>query len=173
MSSSASEDIFVMLCDWRGHCTWASSTNVDLRVGQFIWQHLAAEAQEQIKTLLARVVTLRESQMVEVVNRRGERFRAWIWPLDSPDNAACITGFRIPSELVKLTQRERDCLELLAQGIDTRSIASQLDVSLSTVHTHMKRAREKLKLSSAEALISFAARYCYPSKQPLAMASGM
>jgi DNA-binding CsgD family transcriptional regulator len=170
MSSSASDDIFVMLCDWRGHCTWTSSTISDIKAGQFIWQPLTPESQEQTKTLLARVVTLRESQKLEVVHRRGDRFRGWIWPLDSPDNAACLMGVRVPNALTDLTQRERDCLELLAQGIDTRSIASQLEVSLSTVHTHMRRAREKLGIASSDALISFSARYCYPSNRPLAIA---
>lgn len=171
MSNSAAEDIFVMLCDWRGHCTWTSSSISEVQPGQFIWQTLTPESQEQTKALLSRVVTLRESQKMEVSNRRGDRLRCWMWPLDSPDNSACLLGARVPSSLAKLTQRERDCLELLAQGIDTRTIADQLEVSLSTVHTHMKRAREKLGLASVEALISFAARYCYPANRSLAMPS--
>jgi DNA-binding CsgD family transcriptional regulator len=69
--------------------------------------------------------------------------------------------------LNRLTGRECECLELLAQGIDTRDIATQLDVSLSTVHTHLKRAREKLGLPNVESLISFGARYCYPPHHPL------
>jgi DNA-binding NarL/FixJ family response regulator len=37
---------------------------------------------------------------------------------------------------------------LLAKGTETRLIAAQLDVNLSTIHTHIKRAREKLGLAS-------------------------
>lgn len=51
----------------------------------------------------------------------------------------------------------------MAQGVESQEIARQLDVSLSTVHTHMRRAREKLGLPSLGALISFAARYLYPA----------
>lgn len=51
-------------------------------------------------------------------------------------------------------------------GFDTQQIAARLDVSLSTVHTHLRRAREKLKLPSVEALISFAARYSFPTDSP-------
>ena len=81
--------------------------------------------------------------------------------------AACILTKRIPTELRLLTVRESECLELLAQGFDTHEIGKELDVSLSTVHTHLKRAREKLGLSDIESLISFAARYCYPAHHPL------
>ena len=69
--------------------------------------------------------------------------------------------------IASASDREVECLELLAQGIETREIAERLEVSLSTVHTHMKRAREKLGLPGVEALISFASRYCYPQTLPL------
>jgi len=55
----------------------------------------------------------------------------------------------------------------IAQGVEPRVIAEKLDVRISTAHTHLKHAREKLALPSLESLISFAARYCYPTGQPL------
>jgi DNA-binding CsgD family transcriptional regulator len=76
--------------------------------------------------------------------------------------AVCILGLHIPGNLARLSQRERDVLDWLAQGFETREIAEKLDVSISTIHTHLKHAREKLGLPNLEALISFAARYCYP-----------
>ncbi len=167
MSDATLEDTMVGLCDWRGRCTWISGDDVPLKVGEFIWQHLTVDSQEEAKTMLARVVSLRESATIEVDNRRGERIRARLWPLDSPDVAVCVLSMRIPKRLTKLTKRERDCLELLAQGLESRLIATQLDISMSTFHTHMKRAREKLGLKSMEALIGFAARYCYPIGRPL------
>jgi DNA-binding CsgD family transcriptional regulator len=158
---------FVMLCDWRGRCIWASAANYSVKVGEFIWEHLATESQEDTKVLLGQVVTLREPQRLEVIDQQGHRFRGRLWPLDSPDVAVCMLAVRIPRELALLTQRERECLELLAKGIETRAIANQLDVSASTIHTHLKRTRDKLGLLSSEALISFAARYCYPPDEPL------
>lgn len=157
----------VMLCDWRGHCVWTSAGDLQTKVGEVVWKHLTPPSQEQLKTSIGKVVALRETVQFEVVNLRGDRYRGWLWPLDSPDVAICVLGVRVPSNLVLLTQRERDCLELLAQGISTGQIAKRLDVSLSTVHTHMKHARAKLSLPSIEALISFAARYCYPINRPL------
>jgi DNA-binding CsgD family transcriptional regulator len=159
------DDIFVMLCDWRGHCVWASTDNLPVKVGGFIWQQMTTESQKATKVALGQAVTAREAQQLEFVDQNGDRFRGWLWPLDSPDVAVCVLGMRVPRNLALLTERERQCLELLARGIETRLIAEQLDISISTVHTHMRRAREKLGLRSVEALISFSAKYFYPINQ--------
>lgn len=172
MSKMSSSDVVVTLCDWRGYCIWLSVAAPRLKIGDFMWEHLDAKSQVNAKAVFSRVAALRESQQVEVENKDGERFRVWLWPLDSPDSAVCMLGMRVPIELALLTARERACLELLSQGTETKSIAEQLDISLSTVHTHLKRAREKLQLPNAETLISFAARYCYPTTKPLSGALG-
>jgi DNA-binding CsgD family transcriptional regulator len=167
MSDVILDDTFVMLCDWRGSCIWKSAATVPVNVGGFIWEQLTIESQKATKLAVGQVVAVRETQQLEVIDQQGERYRGWLWPLDSPEVAVCVLALRIPRNLALLTGRERQCLELLGQGIETRLIAKQLDVSLSTVHTHMKRARERLGLRSVEALISFAARYFYPTKQAL------
>ena len=162
MSDVTLRDTFVMFCDWRGLCTWRSNEEMRLKLGDPIWMELSPESCELIQTALGQVLTQRQSQRLEVVSKSSDRFRCWLWSLDSPENAVCILGMRLPSNIEQLTDRERECLELVAQGIETQEIARRLDVSLSTVHTHMRRAREKLDLPSLEALISFAARYLYP-----------
>src|ERR1700731_1437495 len=131
-------DIFVMLCDWRGRCVWASADNLPVTVGGFIWDRLATESQKATTVALGQIITVRESQQIEVIDQQGDRFREWLWPLSSPDVAVCVLGMRIPRNLALLTERERQCLELLARGTETRQIAEQLDVSISTVHTHMR-----------------------------------
>jgi DNA-binding CsgD family transcriptional regulator len=159
-------DTFVMLCDWRGRSTWMSGGDFPVKVGEFIWEHLSPESRNQAKLALGQVIAIRESQELEVVYLNGDRFRGWLWPLDTPDVAVCILGSRIPGKLSRLSERERDVLDWLAQGLEPRAIAESLDISGSTVHTHLKHAREKLGLRSLEALISFAARYCYPVIRP-------
>jgi DNA-binding CsgD family transcriptional regulator len=72
-------------------------------------------------------------------------------------------SMRIPSELALLTDRERACLRCLAQGMSTHDIVEELGIGLTTVHTHLRRTREKLGSISAEALIGFAARYFFVS----------
>ena len=163
MSDVTLRDTFVMFCDWRGLCTWRSSEELRVKIGDPIWKELSPESRDSIQMALGQVLTQRRSQQLEGVNRFGHRFRCWLWPLDSPENAVCILGMRLPPHIEQLTDRERECLELMAQGIETQELARRLDVSVSTVHTHMRRAREKLDLPTLEALISFAARYLYPA----------
>jgi two-component system response regulator FixJ len=47
--------------------------------------------------------------------------------------------------LARLTERERDVLELLVRGHINKSIAYQLDISQRTVEVHRARIKEKLK----------------------------
>ena len=167
MSDVTLRDTFVMFCDWRGLCTWKNNQEITVKIGEPIWTNLSPDSRSSIQTALGHVVTQRKTEQLEVVNKSGSRFRCWLWPLESPENALCILGLRLPPHIEELTDRERECLELVAQGIETREIARRLDISLSTVHTHMRGSREKLDLPSLEGLISFAARYLYPSDAAL------
>jgi hypothetical protein len=51
---------------------------------------------------------------------------------------------------------------LLSRGLTVGELAVEMDVSASTVHTLMRRARVRLKLGTTGELVSFAARYCFP-----------
>ncbi len=159
-------DVFVMLCDWRGRSTWTSGNDSLGKVGELIWEHLALDSLEQAKHALGQVVAIRVPQVLDVVHKNGDRIRGRLWPLDSPEIAVCLLGSRVPGNLRQLSQRERDVLDWLAYGFEPRSIAEKLDISISTIHTHLKHAREKLALPTLESLISFAARYCYPMSLP-------
>jgi DNA-binding CsgD family transcriptional regulator len=166
MSNTDMHGTFVMLCDWRGRCIWTSAQILPVEIGEPVWKNLKIESQEQTKVSIGKVIAARDVEQLEVVDREDNHYRGWLWPLDSPEVAVCILGLRIPRDLSQLTDSERACLELLAQGTSTRAIANKLGVSVSTIHTHFRHAREKLGLPTIEALISFAARYCYPTDRP-------
>ena len=166
MSELTAANVFVVLCDWRGHIVWMSPHLGEAQVGELAWKYFTPDSQQKSKEALSRVSSLRESQTLHVESGRGQNLRLWLWPLDSPQIAVCALAMEVPAALKGLTDRELECLELMAQGVESREIAEKLDVSLSTVHTHMKRAREKLNLPGVEALISFAARFCYPQSLP-------
>lgn len=157
---------YVMLCDWHGRVIWKSGTGDRLQVGDELWKAVHARSRERLRTAVAKVVTLREQQNLEVEGESRDHFRLWMWPLNEPDIAVCVLATHIPSELALLTEKEKTCLRGLAQGHTTRDIARELKIGLTTVHTHLRRSREKLGLTSVEALISFAARYFFVPPPP-------
>jgi DNA-binding NarL/FixJ family response regulator len=62
-------------------------------------------------------------------------------------------------DMAKLTNREREMLELLAQGYRYKEIADQLSISFETVRTHIHNIYEKLHVQSrTEALIKVFSR---------------
>ncbi len=59
---------------------------------------------------------------------------------------------------VKLSPREREVLQLIAEGINTKTIASRLNLSIKTVETHRRNIMEKLDVHSVAELTKFAIR---------------
>ena len=57
-----------------------------------------------------------------------------------------------------LTPREREVVQLLAEGRSAREIAEHLHISVNTVDTHRRRVLEKLDLSSIAELTKYAIR---------------
>lgn len=57
-----------------------------------------------------------------------------------------------------LTPREREVLQLMAEGKPTRAIAAQLAVSVKTVETYRQQIMEKLDLHSVAELTKYAVR---------------
>lgn len=57
-----------------------------------------------------------------------------------------------------LTPREREILQLLAEGKSNKDIATLLNLSLYTVETHRRNVQEKLNLHSLAELILYAVR---------------
>ena len=164
-SAATLADTYVLLCDWHGHVVWKSGAGDRIAIGEELWKYAAKTSLQSLKAAIASVVTLREKCTIEAESDRGDHFRFWMWPLAEPEIAICILALRIPSEIALLTGREKGCLRCLAQGMSTRAIADELSIGLTTVHTHLRRSREKLGHLSAEALIGFAARYFFEAPQ--------
>lgn len=64
----------------------------------------------------------------------------------------------IPSAFSKLTEREREIAQLLAEGYTSKEIAKRLHLSVKTVGTHREHLMAKLNLSSLAALTKYAIR---------------
>ena len=57
-----------------------------------------------------------------------------------------------------LTAKEREVLQLIAEGKSTKEIASRLFMSIKTVETHRQHIKEKLNLNSIAELTKYAIR---------------
>jgi len=68
-----------------------------------------------------------------------------------PDNGA-------PSGVSVLTDREREVLQLIAEGLSSKEIAGVLSVSLKTVDSHRSNLMEKLDIHKVSGLVRFAVR---------------
>lgn len=63
-----------------------------------------------------------------------------------------------PLDTMLLSPREREVLQLIAEGVNTKTIASRLNVSVKTVETHRRNIMEKLDIYSVAELTKFAIR---------------
>ncbi len=59
----------------------------------------------------------------------------------------------------KLTQREIDVVLHIAKGYDSKTVASILNISKSTIETHRKKIRKKLELKGNDNLFAFSLIY--------------
>jgi DNA-binding NarL/FixJ family response regulator len=57
-----------------------------------------------------------------------------------------------------LTDREREVLQLLAEGRSNKEVATLLDVGLSTVETHRANLMQKLNLHNTAEIVLYAVR---------------
>lgn len=63
-----------------------------------------------------------------------------------------------PDLLEGLTDRQREILQLIAEGRSTKEIAHALDLSVKTVETHRARIMERLNIHDVPGLVRFAIR---------------
>jgi len=57
-----------------------------------------------------------------------------------------------------LSSREREVLQLIAEGVATKEIAAKLNVSVKTIETHRKQIMNKLEIHSVAELTKYAIR---------------
>jgi len=88
---------------------------------------------------------------------RGETF------LSPSISRQVVDGFlgRVQPEadpLAGLTSRQREILQLIAEGKSTKEIASALDIGIKTVETHRAKLMERLNIHDIAGLVRFAIR---------------
>jgi DNA-binding NarL/FixJ family response regulator len=84
------------------------------------------------------------------------RGRSYITPLITGDVVASLLEHRAPRH--ELTGRQREVLQLLAEGKSMKEVAAILDLTPRTVAFHKYRMMEQLRLKSSAELVKFAVR---------------
>ncbi|NML34436.1 response regulator [Paraburkholderia antibiotica] len=74
-------------------------------------------------------------------------------------SARLIQASATQSPVERLTPRERDILDALADGLSSKQIAQRNDLSVRTVETHRLNLKRKLDIEGQAELIKFAVEY--------------
>jgi DNA-binding NarL/FixJ family response regulator len=75
-----------------------------------------------------------------------------------PVLAGTLAATSVGTEFPDLTQRERDVLRLLADGLTNEEIGKQLFISAETVRTHVRKAMDKLDADTRTQAVARALR---------------
>ncbi|MPW22620.1 Two component transcriptional regulator, LuxR family [Paraburkholderia piptadeniae] len=73
--------------------------------------------------------------------------------------ARLIHAFTIRDPMERLTPRERDILDQLAEGLSSKQIAQRSGLSVRTVETHRLNLKRKLEIDGQAELIKFAVEH--------------
>jgi DNA-binding NarL/FixJ family response regulator len=73
-------------------------------------------------------------------------------------DAYCRKGEARTGPLARLTGRQREILQLIAEGCSTKQIAQRLDLSVKTIETHRAQLMERLEIHDVPGLVRLAIR---------------
>jgi DNA-binding NarL/FixJ family response regulator len=90
----------------------------------------------------------------------------------SPAGVAPRTRSAVGLVASQLTDREREVLELLVEGLDGREIGRRLSISLNTVRTHVQSILTKLQVHSRLEAAAFAVRHAIVARPAKSDPSG-
>jgi DNA-binding NarL/FixJ family response regulator len=115
--------------------------------------HHSEELARQVRAAGARAFVLKsdaDQDLVAAVTalRKGETFF-------SSTVTGAAGGDGTPAQI---TPREREIIQLVAEGQSTKEIAAQLDISIKTVESHRTNIMRKLGLRSMSEMVRFAIR---------------
>jgi len=97
---------------------------------------------------------------LELALKAVTRGDTYLSPAVSKDLVGNLLNGHVPAAnpLNDLTPRQREILQLVAEGRTTKEIAGRLDLSIKTVETHRTQLMERLNIHDVAGLVKFAIR---------------
>lgn len=100
---------------------------------------------------------------LEMAVRAAARGEIWLAPEVSKRIAAAYARGEGPHSQVEgsyelLTPRQREVLQLIAEGLSTKEIAQRLDLSVKTVESHRTELMQRLDIHGVAGLVRYAIR---------------
>ena len=86
-----------------------------------------------------------EQQLLDSINEALRRDAAW--------RQGSVDCSGLEARLARLSEREREVMDLAVQGLSSKAIAKQLDISPRTVEVHRSRLLDKVEVRSMVELI--------------------
>ena len=120
--------------------------------------HVREALQAGVKGYLLKGATVSELPLAIQSVMRGETY------LTPKVSQAVVQGYlregegQEPAAPEGLTRRQREILQLIAEGRSTKEIAQILEVSVKTVETHRQRLMDRLGIHDVPGLVRFAIR---------------
>jgi DNA-binding NarL/FixJ family response regulator len=117
---------------------------------------LSAEASLRFEAIGARLLAAEASALERQLatsaglHRRASAAGARVQQLLADCEGAVTPAVSAPTELHRLSSRERDVANLAAEGLSSREIADRLYVSVRTVDNHLQRIYAKLGITSRQ-----------------------
>jgi DNA-binding CsgD family transcriptional regulator len=154
----------ILLLDAQSRVLWQSDQQSPLGnlIGKTFWDWVSNAADVVSRFSLALV---KAEKLSATLATEPGTYRAVIHPCDPGNDrrhpstvAAVAVVHRIPAELDTLTLRERDVLFLLPQDLSTKEVGVKLGLAYSTVETHIRHLRLKLRCRGVGGLVRFALR---------------
>lgn len=99
---------------------------------------------------VAKTASVSELETAIRTAARGERF------LGSDISRVDVEEESVHSSLERLTNRQREILQLIAEGYTSREIAEKLDVARKTVETHRAQLMQRLGIRGVAGLVRYA-----------------
>ena len=127
------------------------------RQSHFLTMHADAELATEAFRAGACGYVLKQSAGEELITAIQEvlQGRTYLTPLITKDVIATLTE-STPQPAVKLTPRQREVLQLIAEGRRMKEIAAILELSTRTVETHKYEMMRALKVESTAELVRYA-----------------